>query len=72
MHSSRPKTPKDGSAHPVKDDSSHTQYYHTIGSGYAASGRSTMTKVMDIFRNRGHVNQGEDKSKKVIELLLFF
>lgn len=67
MHNSRPKAPRDGSAHPVKDGSSHTQYYHTVTA--ASSSKSTMTKVMDIFRNRGHVTAGEEK-KKVGPLIL--
>lgn len=54
--SSKQKAPRDGSAHPVRDPgTSHTQYYHTVtaaSSGGSGGGRSPMTKVMDIFRNR--------------------
>ncbi|XP_056631765.1 uncharacterized protein LOC130441914 [Diorhabda sublineata] len=57
----RPKAPRDGSAHPVRDGNSDTQYYHTVT---ASSSRSPMTKVMDIFRNRSHVNVPPDDRKK--------
>ncbi|XP_045471995.1 5'-AMP-activated protein kinase subunit gamma-2 isoform X2 [Harmonia axyridis] len=67
MHS-RPKAPRDGSAHPVRDGSSHTQYYHTVTA--ASSGRSPITKVMDIFRNKSHAssNAPEDRRKKAHQL----
>ncbi|XP_074032736.1 SNF4/AMP-activated protein kinase gamma subunit [Leptinotarsa decemlineata] len=59
----RPKAPRDGSAHPVRDSGSDTQYYHTVTA--ASSNRSPMTKVMDIFRNRSHVSVSpEDKRRK--------
>uniref|UniRef100_A0A1Y1LG68 CBS domain-containing protein n=1 Tax=Photinus pyralis TaxID=7054 RepID=A0A1Y1LG68_PHOPY len=66
MHA-RPKTPRDGSAHPVRDDgSSHTQYYHTVTA--ASTSRSPMTKVMDIFRNRSHASvPPEDRRKRAIQ-----
>lgn len=60
MHS-RPKAPRDGSAHPVRDGSSHTQYYHTVTA--ASSNRNAMTKVMEIFRNKTHVAPPDDKKK---------
>ncbi|XP_050513951.1 5'-AMP-activated protein kinase subunit gamma-2 isoform X1 [Diabrotica virgifera virgifera] len=59
---SRHKAPRDGSAHPVRDGGSDTQYYHTVTA--ASSSRSPMTKVMDIFRNRSHVNVPPDDRKK--------
>lgn len=56
MNSHKQKAPRDGSAHPVRDTgTSHTQYYHTVtaaASSGGSGGRSPMTKVMDIFRNR--------------------
>ncbi|KAK5646018.1 hypothetical protein RI129_004482 [Pyrocoelia pectoralis] len=65
MHA-RPKTPRDGSAHPVRDGSSHTQYYHTVTA--ASTSRSPMTKVMDIFRNRSHASvPPEDRRKRAIQ-----
>ncbi|CAG9862858.1 unnamed protein product [Phyllotreta striolata] len=60
MHS-RPKAPRDGSAHPVRDGSD-THYYHTVTA--ASSSRNPMTKVMDIFRNRSHVSVPPDERKK--------
>ncbi|XP_008194318.1 5'-AMP-activated protein kinase subunit gamma-2 isoform X3 [Tribolium castaneum] len=67
MHA-RPKAPRDGSAHPVRDDGSHTQYYHTVTA--ASSNRSPMTKVMDIFRNRSHASvPPEDRRKKAAQQL---
>ncbi|XP_063903366.1 5'-AMP-activated protein kinase subunit gamma-2-like isoform X2 [Zophobas morio] len=67
MHT-RPKAPRDGSAHPVRDGSSHTQYYHTVTA--ASSNRSPMTKVMDIFRNRSHASvPPEDRRKKAAQQL---
>ncbi|XP_031345623.1 5'-AMP-activated protein kinase subunit gamma-2 [Photinus pyralis] len=62
----KPKTPKDGSAHPVREGRSHTQYYHTVTA--ASTSRSPMTKVMDIFRNRSHVSvPPEDRRKRAIQ-----
>ncbi|KAF5282793.1 hypothetical protein FQR65_LT02790 [Abscondita terminalis] len=64
MHA-RPKTPRDGSAHPVRDGS-HTQYYHTVTAASSTS-RSPMTKVMDIFRNRSHASvPPEDRRKETV------
>ncbi|KAI4465147.1 baculovirus fp protein [Holotrichia oblita] len=60
FHTNKAKTPRDGSAHPVKDGP-HTQYYHTVTA--ASTSRSPMTKVMDIFRNRPHSNLADDKRK---------
>ncbi|XP_017777719.1 PREDICTED: 5'-AMP-activated protein kinase subunit gamma-2-like isoform X2 [Nicrophorus vespilloides] len=61
MHA-RPKAPRDGSAHPVRDGT-HTQYYHTVTA--ASSSRNPMTKVMDIFRNRSHQSvPPEDRRKR--------
>ncbi|KAK9888382.1 hypothetical protein WA026_000632 [Henosepilachna vigintioctopunctata] len=67
MHA-RPKAPRDGSAHPVRDGSSHTQYYHTVTA--ASSNRSPMTKVMDIFRTKTHNAPSalEDRRKKAHQL----
>ncbi|KAK4879544.1 hypothetical protein RN001_007690 [Aquatica leii] len=66
MHG-RPKTPRDGSAHPVRDGSSHTQYYHTVTAA-SSTNRSPMTKVMDIFRNRSHASvPQEDRRKRAIQ-----
>jgi 5'-AMP-activated protein kinase regulatory gamma subunit len=62
------KAPRDGSAHPVRDGSSHTQYYHTVTA--ASSNKSPMTKVMDIFRNRSHASvPPEDRRKKAAQQL---
>ncbi|CAH0557200.1 unnamed protein product [Brassicogethes aeneus] len=62
MHA-KPKAPRDGSAHPVRDGSSDTQYYHTVTA--ASSNRSPITKVMDIFRARPHASvPPEDRRKK--------
>ncbi|RZB38870.1 hypothetical protein BDFB_000294, partial [Asbolus verrucosus] len=61
MHA-RPKAPRDGSAHPVRDGGSHTQYYHTVTAG--SSNRSPMTKVMDIFRNRSHASVPPEERRK--------
>ncbi|XP_049822552.1 5'-AMP-activated protein kinase subunit gamma-2 isoform X2 [Aethina tumida] len=61
MHA-KPKAPRDGSAHPVRDGNSDTQYYHTVTA--ASSSRSPITKVMDIFRNRPHAMPPEDRRKK--------
>nr|ANT47201.1 5'-AMP-activated protein kinase subunit gamma-2 [Dastarcus helophoroides] len=68
MHS-KPKAPRDGSAHPVRDGSSDTQYYHTVTA--ASSSRSPMTKVMDIFRNRSHGtgSSNDDRRKKLQQQL---
>lgn len=57
----RPKGPRDGSAHPVRD--SDNMYYHTVTA--ASSTRSPMTKVMDIFRNRSHGTATPDERRKV-------
>ncbi|KAF5297714.1 hypothetical protein FQA39_LY12045 [Lamprigera yunnana] len=65
MHA-RPKTPRDGSAHPVRDGSSHTQYYHTVTA--ASTNRSPMTKVMDIFRNRSHASVPPEDRRKNVDL----
>lgn len=65
----RPKAPRDGSAHPVKDGS-HTQYYHTVTA--ASSSRSPMTKVMDIFRNRSHASVPPEDRKRVSTQCLYF
>ncbi|GJQ70365.1 hypothetical protein Trydic_g22797 [Trypoxylus dichotomus] len=62
FHTNKTKTPRDGSAHPVKDGP-HTQYYHTVTA--ASTSRSPMTKVMDIFRNRPHSNIADDKRKRL-------
>lgn len=59
----RNKAPRDGSAHPVRDGGSHTQYYHTVTA--ASSNRSPMTKVMDIFRNRSHASVPPEDRRKV-------
>ncbi|XP_019763439.1 uncharacterized protein LOC109539842 isoform X3 [Dendroctonus ponderosae] len=56
----RPKGPRDGSAHPVRD--SDNMYYHTVTA--ASSTRSPMTKVMDIFRNRSHGTPTPDERRK--------
>ncbi|XP_060516938.1 5'-AMP-activated protein kinase subunit gamma-3 isoform X2 [Cylas formicarius] len=56
----RPKGPRDGSAHPVRD--SDNQYYHTVTA--ASSNRSPMTKVMDIFRNRSHASVPPEERRK--------
>lgn len=66
MHA-RPKAARDGSAHPVRDGSSHTQYYHTVTA--ASSNRSPMTKVMDIFRNRSHASVPPEDRRKVCYIL---
>lgn len=70
MHA-RPKAPRDGSAHPVRDGSSDTQYYHTVTA--ASSNRSPMTKVMDIFRNRSHNTDqsAADDRRKVFFIFIF-
>ncbi|GLV41653.1 SNF4/AMP-activated protein kinase gamma subunit [Carabus blaptoides fortunei] len=61
----RTKVAKDGSAHPVKDGTSHTQYYHTVTAASSSQSRSPMTKVMDIFRNRSHATvTADDRQKK--------
>ncbi|XP_022908430.1 uncharacterized protein [Onthophagus taurus] len=60
MHAPKPKAPRDGSAHPVKDGP-HTQYYHTVTA--ASTNRGTMMKVMDIFRNKNSL-QPEDRKKR--------
>ncbi|KAF7270087.1 hypothetical protein GWI33_016919 [Rhynchophorus ferrugineus] len=53
---------KDGSAHPVAaTDSSDTRYYHTVT---AASNRSPMTKVMDIFRTKPAFQSEEEIIKR--------
>ncbi|XP_025829905.1 5'-AMP-activated protein kinase subunit gamma-2 isoform X2 [Agrilus planipennis] len=66
MHPKR--TPRDGSAHPVRDGDSHTQYYHTVTA--ASTSRSPMTKVMDIFRNRSHASvPPEDRRKRAQQQL---
>ncbi|KAJ8944646.1 hypothetical protein NQ318_004736, partial [Aromia moschata] len=59
----RLKAPRDGSAHPVRDSGSDTQYYHTVTA--ASSSRSPMTKVMDIFRNRSHASVPPEDRRKV-------
>jgi lysyl-tRNA synthetase class I len=63
------KAPRDGSAHPVRDGSSHTQYYHTVTA--ASSNKSPMTKVMDIFRNRSHASVPPEDRRKVGQLFQF-
>lgn len=66
----KPKAPRDGSAHPVRDGSSDTQYYHTVTA--ASSSRSPMTKVMDIFRNRSHASVPPEDRRKVSYFKNFF
>ncbi|KAL1490411.1 hypothetical protein ABEB36_013112 [Hypothenemus hampei] len=62
----RPRGPRDGSAHPVRD--SDNMYYHTVTA--ASSTKSPMTKVMDIFRNRTHTSvPPEERRKKTNQLL---
>ncbi|XP_030747968.1 uncharacterized protein LOC115876365 [Sitophilus oryzae] len=53
------KAMRDGSAHPVRD--SDNMYYHTVT---AASSKSPMTKVMDIFRNRTHASVPPEERRK--------
>nr|CAI5836555.1 unnamed protein product [Callosobruchus analis] len=65
---SRPRAPRDGSAHPVRDGTSDTQYYHTV-TGASSSSRSPMTKVMDIFRNRTHASVPPEDRKRVSTLV---
>ncbi|XP_066251285.1 uncharacterized protein SNF4Agamma isoform X1 [Euwallacea similis] len=56
----RPRGPRDGSAHPVRD--SDNMYYHTVTA--ASSSKSPMTKVMDIFRNRNHASVPPEERRK--------